>query len=83
MVRFDAPKLIGPVPQAGRMVETIEARGKHLEGDLPVGLLADILLNSLPLDAERTAQIFTERCPIARAHHALAWHGESRLEQEE
>ena len=31
MVRFDAPRLIGPVPQAGRTVETVESHGKHLE----------------------------------------------------
>lgn len=31
MVRFDAPRLIGPVPQAGRMVERVESHGKHLE----------------------------------------------------
>lgn len=31
MVRFDAPELAGPVPQAGCIVEVVEARGKHLE----------------------------------------------------
>ncbi len=41
MVRFDAPKLIGPVPQAGRMVETIEARGKHLEVMWDDGIVLD------------------------------------------
>jgi len=30
MLRFDAPKLIGPVPRAGRMIELVEAHGKHL-----------------------------------------------------
>jgi len=44
MVRFDAPKLIGPVPQAGRMVETIEARGKHLEVMWDDGIVLDTLL---------------------------------------
>ena len=41
MVRFDAPKLIGPVPQAGRMVETIEAAGKHLEVMWDDGIVLD------------------------------------------
>ncbi len=41
MVRFDAPKLIGPVPQAGRMVETIEASGKHLEVMWDDGIVLD------------------------------------------
>ncbi|WP_420451148.1 Fpg/Nei family DNA glycosylase [Ilumatobacter sp.] len=31
MVRFDAPRLVGPVPQAGRTVERVESHGKHLE----------------------------------------------------
>ena len=31
MLRFDAPRLIGPVPQAGRVVERVESHGKHLE----------------------------------------------------
>jgi len=30
MLRFDAPRLVGPVPQAGRIVETVESHGKHL-----------------------------------------------------
>jgi endonuclease VIII len=31
MVRFDAPRLLGPVPRAGRRVERVESYGKHLE----------------------------------------------------
>lgn len=31
MVRFDAPRLIGVVPRAGRTVVRVEAHGKHLE----------------------------------------------------
>jgi endonuclease VIII len=31
MLRFDAPRLVGPVPQAGRIVERVESHGKHLE----------------------------------------------------
>ena len=30
MLRFDAPRLIGPTPQAGRIIETVESHGKHL-----------------------------------------------------
>jgi endonuclease-8 len=41
MVRFDAPQLIGPVPQAGRMVEMVEASGKHLEVMWDDGLVLD------------------------------------------
>lgn len=31
MVRFEAPRLVGPVPQAGRVVERVESHGKHIE----------------------------------------------------
>ena len=31
MVRFDAPRLVGPTPQAGRVLERIESHGKHVE----------------------------------------------------
>lgn len=31
MVRFDAPRLVGPVPQAGRLIENVDSHGKHLE----------------------------------------------------
>ena len=41
MLRFDAPKLIGPVPQAGRMIELVEAHGKHLEVTWDDGLVLD------------------------------------------
>lgn len=44
MVRFDAPKLVGPSPQAGRMIEVVEARGKHLEVMWDDGLVLDTLL---------------------------------------
>jgi endonuclease VIII len=30
-VRFDAPRLVGPSPQAGRTIEEIVSHGKHLE----------------------------------------------------
>lgn len=41
MLRFDAPRLIGPVPQAGRIVETVETHGKHLELEFDDGLVLD------------------------------------------
>ena len=44
MLRFDAPKLIGPVPQAGRMIELVEAHGKHLEVTWDDGLVLDTYL---------------------------------------
>jgi endonuclease VIII len=31
MSRFDAPRLVGPSPQAGRLIERVESHGKHLE----------------------------------------------------
>jgi endonuclease-8 len=31
MVRFDAPRLIGITPRAGRTIERVESHGKHLE----------------------------------------------------
>lgn len=49
-------------------------RGQTLDGELPLGLLADILLNTLPLDAARTAEVFAEPCPEVRARQALRWH---------
>jgi endonuclease VIII len=39
MVRFDAPRLVGPVPQAGRTIETVESHGKHLEITWDDGLI--------------------------------------------
>lgn len=39
MLRFDAPTLAGPVPQAGRVVEQVERRGRHLELEWDDGLV--------------------------------------------
>jgi endonuclease VIII len=39
MMRFDAPRLIGPVPQAGRIVERVESHGKHLEIEWDNGMV--------------------------------------------
>lgn len=44
MVRFDAPSLVGPSPQPGRMVEAVEAQGKHVEIVWDDGLVLDTKL---------------------------------------
>jgi endonuclease-8 len=41
MLRFDAPRLVGPVPQAGRIIETVESHGKHLVVEWDDGLVLD------------------------------------------
>lgn len=46
MMRFDAPELIGPVPQAGTMVEAVETTGKHVEVLWDDGLVLDTRLKS-------------------------------------
>ncbi len=46
MVRFDAPALVGPTPQAGRIVESVEAKGKHVEVMWDDGLVLDTRLKS-------------------------------------
>ena len=39
MTRFDAPRLVGPVPQAGRTIEKVESHGKHLEIEWDNGMI--------------------------------------------
>lgn len=46
MVRFDAPALIGPTPEAGRIVEGVEVQGKHVEVLWDDGLVLDTKLRS-------------------------------------
>lgn len=41
MLRFDAPRLIGPSPRAGRVIENVESHGKHLEVQWDDGLVLD------------------------------------------
>ncbi len=62
------------VPQLMAAIHDRAPRGQELNGELRLGLLADILLNALPLDAECTATIYAERCPVHRAETALTWH---------
>ena len=64
------------VPRLLAAVQSRTQRGQQLPVDLSLGLLADILLNTLSLDAERAASVFSERCPARRASKALAWHEE-------
>lgn len=39
MIRFDAPRLVGAVPRAGRIVERVESHGKHLEIEWDDGII--------------------------------------------
>jgi endonuclease-8 len=39
MTRFDSPRLVGPVPQAGRTIEKVESHGKHLEIEWDNGMV--------------------------------------------
>ena len=41
MLCFDAPKLIGPAPRAGRVIEEVEAHGRHLAVTWDDGLVLD------------------------------------------
>ena len=41
MWRFDAPRLMGPTPQAGRVIERVESHGRHLEIEWDDGLVLD------------------------------------------
>ena len=64
------------MPLLSAAIRTRAPRGRQIKGELPLGLLADILLNALPLEADLTATIFAERCPEQRARMALEWHTE-------
>lgn len=39
MVRFEAPRLVGITPRAGRTIESIESHGKHLEVEWDDGVI--------------------------------------------
>jgi len=69
-------------PRLRRAIDARAPEGQRLEGELPLGLLADILLNALPLDASTTASVFAEPCPETRALQALAWHESHPVEPE-
>ena len=38
-LRFDAPVLVGPTPPAGRIIEKVESRGRHLEIEWDNGMV--------------------------------------------
>ncbi len=71
------------MPQLRDAIHQRAPRGQSLDGELPLGLLADILLNALPLDAATTAGVFADPCPESRARQALQWHQRHGLEQDE
>jgi endonuclease-8 len=39
MVRFEAPRLVGITPRAGRLIESVESHGKHLEIEWDDGVI--------------------------------------------
>lgn len=45
MVRFDAPAVVGPVPEVGRMVEAVEVLRKHVQVVWDDGVVLDTQLN--------------------------------------
>jgi Lon protease-like protein len=62
---------------APHLIEAIgvhEPQGIEVSEDLPVGLLADILLQNLNLQPAQLAQAFEERNMTRRAGLALGWH---------
>ncbi|MEZ4389157.1 MAG: LON peptidase substrate-binding domain-containing protein [Candidatus Krumholzibacteriia bacterium] len=70
-------------PRLREAIHLRAPRGQTLEGELPLGLLADILLNTLPLDAAATAAVYADPCPESRARQALRWHLELDMEPDE
>jgi len=46
MLRFDAPRLIGVVPRAGRTIERVERRGRHVEVEWDDGITLHTHLRS-------------------------------------
>lgn len=67
-------------PRLREAIANRSPKGQAIEGELPVGLLADILLNALPLDAATTADVFAENSAERRARHALRWYAEHAVE---
>jgi endonuclease-8 len=39
MIRFEAPRLVGITPRAGRLIESVESHGKHLEIEWDDGVI--------------------------------------------
>ena len=59
-------------------VRSREARGMDIADDLPLGLLADLLLQNLDLRTDRLEYVFAERNIQRRAEMALSWHREQQ-----
>jgi len=68
MTRFDAPVLIGPTPEAGRIVEAVEADGKHLEVTWDDGLVLDTRLKST---SKSEWHVYRQGAPWRRSWDAL------------
>lgn len=66
MVRFDAPMLVGPTPQAGRMVEAVEAKGKHVEILWDDGIVLDTKLKG-----KSEWHVYRQGAPWRRSWDAL------------
>lgn len=66
MVRFDAPRLIGVVPRAGRTVVRVEATGKHLEIEWDDGI---ILHTHMRMSG--SWHVYRQGEPWQRPHHQM------------
>ncbi|MEL6890893.1 MAG: DNA-formamidopyrimidine glycosylase family protein [Actinomycetota bacterium] len=66
LTRFEAPKLVGPVPRAGRVIERVERRGKHLEIEFDDGL---VLHTHLKMSG--TWHLYRPGDPWRRPHGAM------------
>jgi ATP-dependent Lon protease len=55
-------------------IKAHEPQGIEVSEDLPIGLLADILLQNLQLEPEQLEEAFREQDVTRRAELALAWH---------
>lgn len=66
MVRFDAPRLIGMVPRAGRTIERVESHGKHLEIEWDDGV---ILHTHMRMSG--SWHLYRQGEPWQRPHHQM------------
>lgn len=66
-----------------KAVRSREARGVDIADDLPLGLLADLLLQNLDLRTDRLEYVFAERNVLRRAALALSWHREQQIREQQ
>ena len=66
-----------------KAVRSREARGMDITDDLPLGLLADLLLQNLDLRTDRLEYVFAERNTLRRSALALSWHREQQLREQQ